>query len=37
MVVTYDKIAHRRFHEIACHDLVSVFEVHDNDPVAVKP
>jgi hypothetical protein len=27
LVVTYDKIAHRRFHGIACHDLVSVFSV----------
>jgi hypothetical protein len=29
LVVTYDRIAHRRFNGVACHDLVSVFEVHD--------
>ena len=34
VVVTYDKIAHRRFNGIACHELISVFEVHDNTPVA---
>ncbi len=34
LVVTYDKIAHRRFNGVACHELISVFEVHDNTPVA---
>ena len=34
LVVTYDRIAHRRFHGVACHDLQSVFEVHDNSPIA---
>jgi len=27
LVVTYDKIAHRRFNGVACHDLRSVFQV----------
>jgi hypothetical protein len=31
LVVTYDRIAHRRFHSIACHDLRSVFEVKPNE------
>ena len=36
LVVTYDRIAHRRFHGIACHDIVSVHQVHD-DQVTVLP
>ena len=34
LVVTYDRIAHRRFNGVSCHDIVSVFEVHDQ---TVKP
>lgn len=36
MVVTYDRIGHRLFRGVACHDIVSVFEVHDDQKV-VKP
>jgi hypothetical protein len=36
MVITYDKIAHHMYQGIGCHDMVSVFEVHD-DQVSVKP
>jgi hypothetical protein len=36
MVITYDRVAHRKFRGIACHDLVSVFEVHD-DQMETKP
>ena len=34
LVVTYDRIAHRRFHGVACHDLISVFSV-PNEPTAL--
>jgi hypothetical protein len=34
VVVTYDRIGHRLYRGVACHDLVSVFEVHDQ---TVKP
>lgn len=36
MVVTYDRVAHKMFRGVACHALVSVFEVHD-DQIEVKP
>ena len=36
MVVTYDRVGHHMFRGLACHDLVSVFEVHD-DQVQEKP
>jgi hypothetical protein len=36
IVVTYRRVSHRLYHGIACHEIVSVFEVHD-DQVVVKP
>jgi hypothetical protein len=36
MVITYRRVSHRLYRGIACHEIVSVFEVHD-DQVEVKP
>jgi hypothetical protein len=36
IVVTYDRVAHRMYRGVACHDIVSVFEVHA-DQVTVLP
>lgn len=36
IVVTFDRVAHRLFRGVACHDLVSVFQIHD-DQIEVKP
>ncbi len=36
VLVTYSRVAHRLFRGVACHEIVSVFEVHDDQEV-VKP
>ena len=36
VVVTYDRIGHHMYRGVACHDLISVFEVHD-DQRTIKP
>jgi hypothetical protein len=35
MVITYDRVGHRLFRGLACHDIVSVFEVHDDQKVVL--
>jgi hypothetical protein len=34
-VITYDRVGHRLFRGLACHDIVSVFEVHDDQKVVL--